>query len=93
MRPHHLLALVPLAALLGAPFVANRVEPRILGLPFLLAWCVGALLAMRPGATPEAQRTIDAEVAALRARASWSGQASTAALIASAAAMAVARYL
>ena len=30
---------------------------------------------------------------ALRARASWSGQASTAALIASAAAMAVARYL
>lgn len=54
---------------------------------------VGALLAMRPGATPEAQRTIDAEVAALRARASWSGQASTAALIASAAAMAVARYL
>ncbi len=44
MRPHHLLALFPLAALLGAPFVANRVEPRILGLPFLLAWCVGAVL-------------------------------------------------
>lgn len=44
MRAHHLLALVPLAALLGAPFIANRVEPRILGLPFLLAWCVGAVL-------------------------------------------------
>jgi 4-hydroxybenzoate polyprenyltransferase len=44
MRRHHLLALLPLAALLGAPFVANRVEPRILGLPFLLAWCVGAVL-------------------------------------------------
>ncbi len=44
MRPHHLLALIPAAALLGAPFVANRVEPRILGLPFLLAWTVGAVL-------------------------------------------------
>lgn len=44
MRRHHLLALVPLAALLGAPFVANRVEPRLFGLPFLLAWCVGAVL-------------------------------------------------
>ncbi len=44
MRPHHALALLPLAALLGAPFFANRVEPRILGLPFLLAWCVGAVL-------------------------------------------------
>ena len=44
MRRHHFLALLPLAALLGAPFIANRVEPRILGLPFLLAWCVGAVL-------------------------------------------------
>lgn len=44
MRPHHWLALLPLAALLGAPFVANRVEPTVLGLPFLLAWCVGAVL-------------------------------------------------
>ena len=44
MRRHHLLALLPLAALLGAPYFANRVEPRVLGLPFLLAWCVGAVL-------------------------------------------------
>ena len=44
MRPHHWLALLPLAALLGAPFVANRVETTVLGLPFLLAWCVGAVL-------------------------------------------------
>lgn len=44
MRRHHLLALLPLAALLGAPYVANRVEPRVFGLPFLLAWCVGAVL-------------------------------------------------
>lgn len=36
-----LLALVPVLALtLGIPF-ANRLEPRILGLPFLLAWIVG----------------------------------------------------
>jgi Protein of unknown function (DUF3311) len=35
-----LLAAVPVAALTFAvPFV-NRVEPRILGLPFLLAWIV-----------------------------------------------------
>jgi hypothetical protein len=44
VRAYHLLALVPIATLLAAPFVANRVEPRILGLPFLLAWCVGSVL-------------------------------------------------
>jgi len=35
-----LLALLPFAALLIGPFFVNRVEPTILGLPFLLAWCV-----------------------------------------------------
>lgn len=44
IRAHHLLALLPVTALVGAPFFANRVEPRILGLPFLLAWTVGAVL-------------------------------------------------
>lgn len=44
VRAHRWLALLPAAALLGAPFVANRVEPRVLGLPFLLAWTVGAVL-------------------------------------------------
>ena len=44
IRAHHLLALLPAAALLGAPFVANRTTPRVLGLPFLLAWTVGAVL-------------------------------------------------
>jgi hypothetical protein len=44
MRPHHLLAALPIVALLGAPYFANRVEPRVFGLPFLLAWCVGAVL-------------------------------------------------
>ena len=43
------LALVPVLALtLGIPF-ANRVEPRICGLPFLLAWIVGWIL-LTPGA-------------------------------------------
>jgi hypothetical protein len=35
-----LLALVPALALVLAPFVANRVTPYVLGLPFLLAWVV-----------------------------------------------------
>ncbi len=38
------LALVPVLALtLGIPF-ANRLEPRVFGLPFLLAWIVGWIL-------------------------------------------------
>jgi hypothetical protein len=37
-RLRFLLPAIPFAALsIGVPFV-NRVEPRILGLPFLLAW-------------------------------------------------------
>ena len=43
-RPHQFLALLPVIALVGAPFFANRVTPRIFGLPFLLAWTVGAVL-------------------------------------------------
>ncbi len=39
-RRHHLLAVVPLVALLGAPYIANRLEPRIFGMPFLLGWMV-----------------------------------------------------
>ena len=39
-----LLALVPVLALtVGIPF-ANRLEPRILGLPFLLAWIVSWII-------------------------------------------------
>jgi len=34
------LALIPAIALVGAPWFANRLEPRILGMPFLLAWIV-----------------------------------------------------
>lgn len=43
-RRHHLLAVVPLLALLSAPYVANRLEPRILGMPFLLGWIVAWVL-------------------------------------------------
>src|SRR6185369_3085188 len=39
-RRHHLLALVPLLALLFSPYIANKLEPRILGMPFLLGWIV-----------------------------------------------------
>jgi hypothetical protein len=35
-----IVAGIPLCALTVGPFVANRLEPRIFGLPFLLAYCV-----------------------------------------------------
>ena len=44
MRTIYQLALLPFAALLIGPFFLNRVEPIILGLPFLLAWCVAWVL-------------------------------------------------
>ncbi|WP_373060306.1 DUF3311 domain-containing protein [Gemmatimonas sp.] len=39
-KPYRLLAVVPAVAILGAPWFANRIEPRILGMPFLLGWIV-----------------------------------------------------
>jgi len=40
MRPHHLLALLPvLGILIGVPF-ANHVHRYVLGMPFLLFWIV-----------------------------------------------------
>ena len=41
MRLYRLIPVVPAVALVGAGWFANRVEPTILGLPFLLAWIVG----------------------------------------------------
>jgi hypothetical protein len=35
-----LVAAIPFCALVFGPFFANRLEPRIFGLPFLLAYCV-----------------------------------------------------
>lgn len=43
MRPHHALALIPAIALLLAPWVADR-PTRVFGVPFLLAFTVGAVL-------------------------------------------------
>lgn len=43
-RPYRLLALLPALVILGAPWLANRVEPRVFGFPFLLAWIVGGVL-------------------------------------------------
>ena len=40
MRRHHWLALIPAIAIVGAPWFANRIEPRLLGMPFLLTWIV-----------------------------------------------------
>jgi hypothetical protein len=40
MRRYRWLALVPAIAMLGGVPFANRVEPYVLGLPFLLFWIV-----------------------------------------------------
>ena len=40
MRAYHWLALVPPLALLAGLWLANRAEPYVLGLPFLLFWIV-----------------------------------------------------
>ncbi|MET7518706.1 DUF3311 domain-containing protein [Streptomyces sp. NPDC005480] len=36
------MLLVPVVLYGAAPFVANRIEPRVLGVPFLLAWVIAA---------------------------------------------------
>lgn len=36
----YILSLIPVVALLFAPFLANYVEPYVLGLPFLLFWII-----------------------------------------------------
>ncbi|MEU5580833.1 DUF3311 domain-containing protein [Streptomyces huasconensis] len=41
-RPSLWLLLVPLVLYGAAPLVANRIEPRVLGVPFLLAWMIAA---------------------------------------------------
>jgi len=40
LRPYHLLAFLPMLGLLGGVWFANRTEPYVLGLPFLLFWIV-----------------------------------------------------
>jgi hypothetical protein len=43
-RPWRWLLPLPLVALLSGPFVANRIEPFVFGVPWLLAWTVGAAI-------------------------------------------------
>ena len=44
MKLYRLLPIIPATALVGAGWFANRLEPTILGLPFLLGWIVGWVL-------------------------------------------------
>jgi hypothetical protein len=44
VRWYRALALIPAAALLGAPWIADAVEPKLAGMPFLLAWIVAWVL-------------------------------------------------
>ncbi|MEV0848455.1 DUF3311 domain-containing protein [Streptomyces sp. NPDC049954] len=44
-RPALWLLFVPVVLYVLAPLVANRVEPRVLGVPFLWAWVIGATIA------------------------------------------------
>ena len=44
-RAYHALALLPTLGMLGGLPLANRVYPLILGLPFLMAWLVGWVVA------------------------------------------------
>ncbi|HEY3686159.1 MAG TPA: DUF3311 domain-containing protein [Streptosporangiaceae bacterium] len=41
-RPALWLLLVPVVLYGVAPFVANRIEPRVFGIPFLLFWIIAA---------------------------------------------------
>lgn len=45
MRWHRWLAVVPAIGMLGGIPFANRVEPYVLGLPFLLFWVVAWVVA------------------------------------------------
>ncbi len=45
MRQLRWLALLPFLGMLCGPFVLNRVEPFVLGMPLLLAWLVLCVLA------------------------------------------------
>ena len=44
-RRYHLLALLPALGMLGGLPFANRVYPLVFGLPFLMAWLVGWVIA------------------------------------------------
>ncbi|MDJ1137974.1 DUF3311 domain-containing protein [Streptomyces iconiensis] len=43
-RPALWLLLIPALLYCAAPVVANSIEPRVFGIPFLLAWIIGATI-------------------------------------------------
>ena len=45
MKPAYLLAGVPIAAFLIGPYFVNRTLPLVLGMPLLLAWIAGGVVA------------------------------------------------
>lgn len=61
---YHLLALLPALGMLGGLPFANRVDPLVCGLPFLMAWLVGwvvitsglMLLVLRPDRARDRER-------------------------------------
>ncbi|MDQ2890513.1 MAG: DUF3311 domain-containing protein [Gemmatimonadota bacterium] len=46
MKRRHWLAVLPVLGMLGGIPFANRVEPYVFGMPFLLAWIVCWVVAM-----------------------------------------------
>ncbi|QUQ71484.1 DUF3311 domain-containing protein [Kutzneria sp. CA-103260] len=44
MRLRHLLAALPVLGMLGGAFFADRTEPYVLGLPFILFWMVACVV-------------------------------------------------
>lgn len=74
MRAHRWLALLPAIGMLaGVPF-ANRVEPYVLGLPFLLFWIVlwvvitSVVMGVIYALDRAALRTLEDEVATVHSR-------------------------
>ena len=44
MRLRHLLAALPVLGMLGGAYFADRTEPYVLGLPFILFWMVACVV-------------------------------------------------
>ena len=44
MRLRHLLALLPVLGMLGGAWFADRTEPYVFGLPFILFWMVACVV-------------------------------------------------
>lgn len=84
MRTHRWLALLPVIGMLGGVPFANRVEPYVLGLPFLLFWIVlwvvitSVVMGVIYALDRATLRTLEAEAATLRSRTDAAGAAAPA---------------